>query len=129
MGLVADTNSASTSYSYTGLTAGSTQHYRVSAINSAGTGPTSESGSATTASTSAQGTTCSVNLVIRPGESCIYPGQSDKFSVDSSGRASFLFFSSISGKIEVRDSTVNGVVYTLVARKQSDGTWIIEEVG
>ena len=36
--LEADTGSTTTSYSHTGLTAGSTRHYRVSAINSAGTG-------------------------------------------------------------------------------------------
>ena len=46
--LVANTNSTSTSYSHTGLTTGSTQHYRVSAINSAGTGPASNTDSATT---------------------------------------------------------------------------------
>ena len=46
--LEADTDSTSTSYSHTGLTAGSTRHYRVSAINSAGTGPASDSDSATT---------------------------------------------------------------------------------
>ena len=46
--LVADTNSTGTSYSHTGLTAGSTRYYRVSAINSAGTGPASNTDSATT---------------------------------------------------------------------------------
>ncbi len=39
--LVANTRSTSASYSHTGLTAGTTRHYRVSAINSAGTGPAS----------------------------------------------------------------------------------------
>ena len=48
--LVADTNSTSTSYSHTGLAAGSTRHYRVSAINSEGTGQASNTDSATTAS-------------------------------------------------------------------------------
>ena len=43
-----DTESTATSYSHTGLTAGSTRHYRVSAINSEGTGPASDTGSATT---------------------------------------------------------------------------------
>ena len=39
--LEGNTLSASTSYSHSGLTAGSTRHYRVSAINSVGTGPAS----------------------------------------------------------------------------------------
>ena len=39
--LEADTGSTGTSYSHTGLTAGTTRHYRVSAISSAGTGPAS----------------------------------------------------------------------------------------
>ena len=46
--LVANTNSTTTSYSHTGLTAGSTRHYRVSAINSAGTGTASNTANATT---------------------------------------------------------------------------------
>ena len=46
--LVANTNSTSTSYSHTGLTAGSTKHYRVSAINSVGTGTASNTANATT---------------------------------------------------------------------------------
>ena len=46
--LVANTGSTSTSYSHTGLTAGSTRHYRVSAIDSEGTGRPSNVASATT---------------------------------------------------------------------------------
>ena len=46
--LVANTRNAGTSYSHTGLTAGSTRHYRVSAINSAGTGPASNIATGTT---------------------------------------------------------------------------------
>ena len=46
--LVADTGSTGASYSHTGLTAGTTRHYRVSAINSAGTGPASNVATATT---------------------------------------------------------------------------------
>ena len=48
--LQANTGSTNTSYSHTGLTAGSTRHYRVSAINSAGTGPASNVDDATTES-------------------------------------------------------------------------------
>ena len=46
--LAANTNSTATSYPHTGLTAGSTRHYRVSAINPAGTGPASNIATATT---------------------------------------------------------------------------------
>ena len=47
--LVADT--ASTTYAHTGLAAGTTRHYRVSAINSVGTGLPSSTANATTATT------------------------------------------------------------------------------
>ena len=52
--LVADTGSTTTSYSHTGLTAGATRHYRVSAINSAGTGRASNVANATTDPSTAQ---------------------------------------------------------------------------
>ena len=44
----ANTNSTSTTYSHTGLSAGTTRHYRVSAINSVGTGAASSTDNATT---------------------------------------------------------------------------------
>ena len=44
----ANTNSTSTSYAHTGLSAGTTRYYRVSAINSAGTGAASSTANATT---------------------------------------------------------------------------------
>ena len=46
--LRSDTQSDATEYSHTGLNPGTTRHYRVSAINDAGTGDPSESASATT---------------------------------------------------------------------------------
>ena len=46
--LVADTGSTDTEYSHTGLSAGQTRHYRVSAINAAGTSDASDSDDATT---------------------------------------------------------------------------------
>ncbi len=47
--LVANTGSTTTTYSHTGLSAGTTRHYRVRAINSVGPGPPSKVASATTA--------------------------------------------------------------------------------
>ena len=126
--LVANIGSTGTSYSHTGLTAGSTRYYRVSAINSVGTGPASTSDSATTEQEAVSDGTCTVNLIVEPGESCTYPGTSAEFSVDSSGSGSFLIFSSGS-KIEIRNSTINSVIYTFVASKQSSGNWLVEEVG
>ena len=61
--LVADTRNAATSYSHTGLTAGSTRHYRVSAINSAGTGPASNIATGTTATTAGDAATDRAALV------------------------------------------------------------------
>ena len=47
---VANTNDANTTYAHTGLQAGITRYYRVSAINATATGPVSNTDSATTAS-------------------------------------------------------------------------------
>ena len=126
--LVSDTDSTGTSYSHSGLTAGSTRHYRVSAINSAGTGLASNTDSATTAEEPVADATCTVDLIVAPGEICTYPGTSTEFSVHSNGTGHFLFASSASG-IQLRNTTINGVAYTFVASKQSDGNWIVEEVG
>ena len=46
--LAADTGSTATTYAHMGLTGGTTRHYRVAAINSAGTGVFSEAANATT---------------------------------------------------------------------------------
>ena len=128
--LVANTNSTSTSYSHTGLTAGSTRHYRASAINSVETGAASNVANATTDSAAqpAPDGTCTVGLIVKPGESCTYPGRSDEFSVDSAGRGFFLLVNSPT-RIDARNFTFNGVVYNFLASKQSDGNWLIEEAG
>ena len=48
--LIANTSNADTAYAHRNLTPGSTRHYRIAAINSAGSGPFSNTASATTAS-------------------------------------------------------------------------------
>ena len=74
------------------------------------------------------GGTCTVGLVLRPGESCTYPGTSDKFTVNANGSATFLFFTS-GRSLNIVNTTINGRAYTLVATRQSDGGWRIERVG
>ena len=69
-----------------------------------------------------------MGLIVRPGESCTYPGTSTEFSVDSSGTGRFLFYTSGTG-IDARNSTLNGVAYNFKASKQDDGNWIIEAAG
>lgn len=71
--------------------------------------------------------TCRVGLIVEPGESCTYPGTSTEFSVDASGTGRFLFTSS-GTRLVLRDTTINGVLYTFVASKQQDGNWRVEEV-
>ena len=81
----------------------------------------------TPASETADGV-CHVGLIVRPGESCTYPGTPAEFSVDSSGTGRFLFFTAGTG-IDARNTTINGVTYNFKASKQGDGTWIIEAAG
>ena len=61
--LVANTSNTTTAYAHTGLTAGDTRHYRVSAINANGTGDPSNVDSATAAATSAPGATSGLSTV------------------------------------------------------------------
>ena len=63
-GLVADTGNTDTTYSHTGLSGGNTRHYRVSAINSVGTGAASEVASATTPD-AAPGAPTNLTLTVR----------------------------------------------------------------
>ena len=61
--LVQNTGSTSTTHSHTGLAAGTTRHYRVSAINAAGIGPASNVVQATTGASAPDAPT---NLTARP---------------------------------------------------------------
>ena len=64
--LVADTGSTDTSYSHTGLEAGDTRHYRVSAINDAGTSEPSDAMSTNTETTTTAPTIDSVAVTSTP---------------------------------------------------------------
>ena len=82
--LAANTNSAAASYSDTGLTAGSARRYRVSAINSAGTGLASNVAAATT--DSAPGG-ARPNLVVQsPTVSDSSPGEGASFTLRATVR-------------------------------------------
>ena len=117
--LVANTNSTATSYSLTGLTAWSTRHYRVSAINSAGTGTASNTANATT------GTAPGPDLVVdTPTVADIHPIVGTFFSLyatvrnqgnAASGPATLLFYRSTDSTITTSDerigagSTISGL--------------------
>ena len=68
---------------------------------------------------------CSVGLVLRLHESCTYPGTSDEFWIDASGFGHFLFLTA-SASINAQNANINNHPYDFAARKQNDGTWIIE---
>ena len=71
---------------------------------------------------------CQVGNVLAPGESCTYPGTDTEFSVLNDGRGQFGFFTSGSN-LNIINTTINGVVYTLVAQKLASGSWEIEQIG
>ena len=117
--LVANTNSTATSYSHTGLTAWSTRHYRVSAINSAGTGTASNTANAT------NGAAPGPDLVVdTPTVADIHPIVGTFFSLyatvrnqgnAASGPATLLFYRSTDSTITTSDerigagSTISGL--------------------
>ena len=68
---------------------------------------------------------CSVGLVLGLHERCTYPGTSDEFWIDASGFGHFLFLTA-SATINAQNANINNHPYDFAARKQNDGTWIIE---
>ena len=109
--LAANTNSTATRRSHTGLTAGTTRHYRVSAINSAGTGPASSAATGTTASGGA-----SPDLVVQPPTvSDNSPGAGASFTLSatvrnqgrgSSGSTTLRYYRSSDSTISTSDTQV-----------------------
>ena len=79
------------------------------------------------ASSLSAGGVCQVGDVLAPGESCTYPGTDAEFSVLSNGSGHFLF-STAGTRLEIKNTTINGQSYTLVAGKLASGSWEIEEL-
>ena len=73
------------------------------------------------------GDVCEAGDILAPGENCTYPGTDAEFSVLNNGSGQFLFFTS-GNSITLRNTTINGVSYTLVASKLASGSWEIEEI-
>ena len=70
---------------------------------------------------------CYVGLLVRPGESCAYPGTTDEFSVNDRGRGSFLTFL-VRIRIRIANQTIAGRVYDFEASHQGDGVWRIDRI-
>ena len=70
---------------------------------------------------------CRVGLLVRPGESCTYPGTDDAFSVDADGRGSFLVISS-GRAINVNNANFSGRRYDFRASHQGDSVWRIDRL-
>ena len=67
--------------------------------------------------------TCTVGLVLRPGESCRHPSTGAPLTINDDGSASYLL---------VRSSSRIGLgsgADSLIAVRQEDGSWLVEQVG
>ena len=71
---------------------------------------------------------CRVGDILAAGESCTYPGTDTEFSVDNNGNGKFIFFSG-ANSLNIRETQINNVSYTLVAEKLEGGSWKIKELG
>ena len=67
--------------------------------------------------------TCTAGLVLRAGDSCTYPGTSQTLTVNADGTATFGFVTS-GAAIDISSNNI-----TLVATRQNDGSWLVQQVG
>ena len=70
---------------------------------------------------------CQVGAILVPGQSCTYPATDAKFTILHNGDGQFLNLTFAA--LNFRNTNINGRSYTLVANKQNDSSWTIEEVG
>ena len=70
---------------------------------------------------------CLLGLLVRPGESCTYPGTSSAFSVNEDGSGQFLIISSTRA-INLPNRTYQGQLYDFRAYHRGDGVWRIDRL-
>ena len=121
--LVADTELADTEYRHTGLAAGTTRHYRVSAINAIGTGSASDAASATTpavgvfvATENADGSTTVLEADMTVVSMARFGG-----SLDSDGMGYYEYSGFKFGDLDPRSFTYQGSTTRIVALQTEPG--------
>ena len=70
---------------------------------------------------------CRIGLLVRPGQSCTYPGTDDAFSVGEDGRGMFLIITSARA-ININKVTYKGTYYDFRAEHEGDGIWRIDRL-
>ena len=70
---------------------------------------------------------CYVDLRVRPGESCTYPGTIESFGANERGDATFLSISS-NRVVQASNISMEGQKYDLIAAREDDGVWRVDRV-
>ena len=70
---------------------------------------------------------CRIGLLVRPGQSCTYPGTDDAFSVGEDGRGMFLIITSARA-ININKVTYQGTYYDFRAEHEGEGVWRIDRL-